>query len=213
MRRATSSSAGGSPPESAAESCILVASLATWQFRSAGHFSWKLFWPFAVLSIPMAFLGGAMSLPARYFQILIGIILLFSAARFFSRPSVDEVRADPSTSTALGTGAALRFLAGITGTGGGIFLTPLLLFMKWARTKTAAAVSALYILVNSIAGLLGNLSNSRDLPTYALPLVGAVLVGGGTGSYLGSRRFEPAQIKRLLALVLLIAGVKLIFTA
>jgi uncharacterized membrane protein YfcA len=107
----------------------------------------------------------------------------------------------------------LGLLSGLTGTGGGIFLTPLLLLMRWARTKTAAATSAFFILVNSLAGLLGNVSSTKTLPTPALGLACAALAGGGVGSYLGSRRFSHVAIKRLLALVLLIAGTKLLFTA
>ena len=103
-------------------------------------------------------------------------------------------------------------MSGFTGTGGGIFLTPLLLFMHWARAKQAAAVSALFILANSIAGLLGNISSTKQFPTFALVLVIAAAVGGSIGSYFGSRRFDPAVIKKFLAVVLLIAGTKLILT-
>jgi uncharacterized membrane protein YfcA len=103
-------------------------------------------------------------------------------------------------------------LSGLTGTGGGIFLTPLLLFMRWAKTKNAAAVSALFILVNSTSGLLGNLSSTRHFPVFAIALVVAAISGGTAGSYFGSRRFDHTVIKRLLAVVLLIAGVKLILT-
>jgi uncharacterized protein len=192
---------------------ILVASLAAWQFRRAGHFSWRLFWPFALPAIPMAFLGGYINLPTRAFEILIGIVLLFSAVRFMVRPSTDAVRSDPSRPAALASGAALGLLAGLTGTGGGIFLTPLLLIMRWAHAKTAAAVSAVFILMNSIAGLLGNVSSTGYFPVIFFPLAAAAVVGGSAGSYLGSWRFEPVMIKRMLAVVLLIAGAKLILAS
>ena len=191
---------------------IIVATVGAWQFYRAGHFRWSLFWPFAVLSIPLAFLGGYVSLPSRAFKILVGVVLLFSAYRFLVRPPEDEVRKEPGRGSSMATGAGLGFLAGLTGTGGGIFLTPLLLFMRWARARTAAAVSAMFILVNSIAGLAGNVTGTRDFPAFAVALGAAVLIGGSAGSYLGSRRFEPVVIKRLLAIVLLIAGAKLIFT-
>ena len=190
---------------------ILVAALAAWQFWRAGHFSWRLFWPFAVLAIPCAFLGGWIDLPTRLFKILVGIVLLFSAIRFLLRPSADEVTGEPSRPAAISLGAGLGLLAGLTGTGGGIFLTPLLLFKKWARTKQAAAVSALFILVNSIAGLLGNITSTRRFPPFAIWLALAAIVGGAAGSHFGSRRFDHTTIKRCLALVLLIAGVKLVF--
>ena len=191
---------------------ILVASLTALLFWRAGHFSWRLFWPFAVLSAPFAFLGGYVNLPTHAFKILVGVVLLFSAAHFLMRSGPDQEPKDPSKPVAISVGAGLGLLSGLTGTGGGIFLTPLLIFMRWARTKTASAVSAVFILVNSIAGLLGNLSSTRQLPLFALPLLVAAVSGGAVGSYLGSRRFSPNFIKRLLAIVLTIAGFKLIFT-
>lgn len=191
---------------------ILVACLGTYQFWRAGHFSWRLFWPFALLSIPFAFLGGYLNLPTHVFKIVIGIVLLLSAARFLIRPPAEREPHEPSRPVALGVGGGLGLLSGLTGTGGGIFLTPVLIFMHWARTKTASAVSALFILVNSISGLLGNFSATKTFPAFALPLAGAAVLGGAVGSYLGSRRFPVAIIKRLLAFVLTIAGFKLIFT-
>ena len=150
---------------------ILVASLAAWQFWRAGHFSWSLFWPFAVLSIPLAFLGGYINLPTHLFKILVGLVLLYSAVRFFFESKTDDREIIPPTkSLAVVTGAGLGLLSGLTGTGGGIFLTPLMIFLRWSKTKTASAVSALFILVNSIAGLLGNISSTKQLPFFALPI-------------------------------------------
>ena len=191
---------------------ILVASLTAWQFWRAGHFSWQLFWPFAVLSVPMAFLGGYINLPTHVFKILVGLVLLYSATRFLIETNSDKETQEPSRAVAISTGAGLGLLSGLTGTGGGIFLTPLMIFMRWAKTKTASAVSALFILVNSISGLLGNISGTKQLPLFALPLAVAAVSGGAVGSYLGSRQFSPGFIKKLLAIVLLIAGFKLIFT-
>ena len=189
---------------------ILVASITAGQFYRAGHFSWSLFWPFALMAIPMAFLGGYLDLPTHAFKVLVGAILLFSAWRFFVRPSGDEAGAPPKRGLALTIGGGLGLLAGLTGTGGGIFLTPLLLWRRWARAKNAAAVSALFILCNSSAGLLGNWTQTRTLPALTVWLLGAAALGGTFGAYCGSRRFDPTLIKRLLALVLLIAGAKLI---
>ena len=190
---------------------ILVASLTAWQFWRAGHFSWRLFWPFAVLSVPFAFLGGYINLPTHAFKILVGLVLLYSAARFVIQTGPDREPREPSKPIAISIGAGLGLLSGLTGTGGGIFLTPLVIFMRWARTKTASAVSALFILVNSISGLLGNISSTRQLPVFVLPMVVAAVSGGAVGSYLGSRQFSPNFIKKLLAVVLTIAGFKLIF--
>jgi len=191
---------------------IVVACLATWHFWRAGHFSWQLFWPFAVLSIPFAFLGGYLRLPNHVFQILVGATLLFSAFRFFTKPHSDAHVVAPKLPLALAVGAALGLMSGLTGTGGGIFLTPLLLFMRWATTKAAAAVSALFILVNSTSGLLGNLASTQHLPPFTSSFVAAALIGGFAGSYFGSRHFSGALIKKLLACVLLIAGLKLILS-
>lgn len=191
---------------------ILVASLATWQFWRAGYFSWRLFWPFAVLSVPFAFLGGYLTLPTRAFHMLVGAVLLASAVRLLLRSTVDVKEADPSRLAALSLGGGIGLLSGLTGTGGGIFLTPLLVFCRWARVRTAGAVSALFILLNSTAGLLGNLSATQSFPTPALVLLVAAGLGGAVGSYLGSRRLGHTVIKRLLAVVLIIAGCKLILT-
>jgi hypothetical protein len=192
---------------------VLVACIATWQFWRAGHFSWRLFWPFAVLSVPMAFVGGWVDLPAHAFKVLVGVVLLFSAFRFlFSGSAPDVAAEEPPRLVAIPLGAGLGLLAGLTGTGGGIFLTPILLFKKWARARSAAAVSALFILVNSVAGLLGNLGSARNLPSFAIVLAAAAVVGGAVGSHLGSRHFRPVAIRRSLAVVLLIAGAKLILT-
>ena len=189
---------------------ILVATIGTIQFARAGHFHWRLFWPFALASIPLAFVGGRLDLPADVFRLLVGVVLLLSAAYFFWNPSVDEARGRPPLPVALGAGGGLGLMAGLTGTGGGIFLTPLLLLTRWAKTKEAAATSALFILCNSIAGLAGNFSSTKHIPAFIAPLAIAVVVGGAGGSWLGARRFAPAAIKRILAVVLVIAGVKLV---
>ena len=193
---------------------IFVASIASWQFYQAGHFSWRLFWPFSILSIPLALTGGYINLPTYWFKVLVGVVLLVSAVRLILQPP-DETAVNAPTRLAspVAIGAVLGLLSGLTGTGGGIFLTPILIFTRWARVKTAGAISALFILVNSIAGLSGNIAATKKFPDFAWILIAAVLVGGLCGSYLGSRRFNSAIVKRLLAIVLVIAGFKLIFTS
>src|ERR1700730_13740680 len=191
---------------------ILVASIGAFQFWRAGHFSWKLFWPFALLSIPAAYLGGYLQPSASILRILIGLVLLFSAARLIFRREDPPNVEPPSVPNAIGIGAGLGFLSGLTGTGGGIFLTPLLLFCRGAHIRQAAAVSAFFILVNSIAGLVGYFTAQRSIPSLGLVLAAAAIVGGTLGSHLGSRRFPVRAISLLLATVLAIAGAKLIFT-
>ena len=191
---------------------ILVASIGTWQFWRAGHFSWQLFWPFALLSVPFAFVGGYLNLPSHLFKVLVGIVLLLSAVQFLLRPPAESEPRQPPRLVAVGVGGLLGLLSGLTGTGGGIFLTPLLILMCWARTKSASAVSALFILLNSASGLAGNFSATQSFPEFAWVLVIPAVIGGTIGSYFGSRRLPHTAIKRLLAIVLTIAGFKLILT-
>ncbi|MDZ4742247.1 MAG: sulfite exporter TauE/SafE family protein [Verrucomicrobiota bacterium] len=190
---------------------IVVAIVTTYNFLRLGHFSWKIFIPLAITSVPLAFLGGYLKVPDHFLKILIGLVLLFSSARFFFYPKEPKITIPPPRGTSLACGGFLGLLSGLTGTGGGIFLTPLLLHMKWAKIKTAAGISALFILVNSAAGLAGHTLKTKDMPPFIFAMMICVLVGGATGSYLGSNRYKPEIIKRCLALVLLIAGLKLIF--
>ena len=191
---------------------ILVSAIATFYFSRAGHFSRHLFWPFAATSIPFSFLGGYLRLPAHVYQPLVGIVLLASAYRLFPRkdPEAAEVRR-PSITAALIIGAALGFLSGLTGVGGGIFLSPLLLLLGWARVKEVSAVAALFILVNSIAGLLGHIGSLQAMPRFVPILAVAALAGGITGSFFGSSRIPASGIVRALSVVLIIAGFKLLF--
>lgn len=190
---------------------VLVASIATWQFRRAGHFSWSLFWPFALLSVPMAFLGGYVRMPANFLAVLVGLVLLASAVRFAWRPAAVTSVRPVRLPVAWIVGGGIGLLSGLTGTGGGILLTPILLLLHWAPVRRAAAVSAPFILVNSVAGLGGYMASGLGIPPVLLPLALAAMVGGTLGSYLGSRRIPPRALQALLAVVLVIAGTKLIF--
>ena len=192
---------------------ILVATVATARFSRAGLFSWSLFWPFAATSIPAAFLGGAIALPARWYQVVVGVVLLYTAAWMFrsARKPLGITNHAPPLGIALLTGLALGFLSGVTGVGGGIFLSPLLLYMGWAETRATSGVAAPFILVNSIAGLLGHFSSVAQLPSN-IPVWGAaVVIGGWIGATYGSRRGPPPVLRQLLSLVLLVAGLKLAF--
>jgi uncharacterized membrane protein YfcA len=193
---------------------VLVATIATFRFWRAGCFSWPLFWPFAVASIPLAFVGGALTLPATVYRQIVGLTLLYAAVRLFlfarAKAASDAATRDAPLAAAMPLGALIGFLSGLTGVGGGIFLSPLLLLMNWADARRTAGVSAAFILVNSIAGLLGNLTNLRSLPP-ALPYFALAAVAGGiVGSEFGSRRLASMTIRRLLAVVLVVAGVKMI---
>jgi uncharacterized membrane protein YfcA len=191
---------------------ILVAAVATFKFYRAGLFSWRLFWPFAVASIPAAFIGGATTLPTRSYKIVVGIVLLYAAV-WMVRSSLRPLQAtthSPPLWVAIVSGLAIGFLSGLTGVGGGIFLSPLILYMAWADTRATSGVAAPFILVNSIAGLLGHLSSVSQLPPN-IPVWGAAaVVGAWIGATYGSKRAPPPVLRQLLSLVLIVAGVKLI---
>jgi uncharacterized membrane protein YfcA len=194
---------------------IIVAIIATTKFYRAGCFSWSLFWPFAVVSIPFSYIGGAVKIPGTLYKQLVGAALLFAAYRLFrfaGKLATQTESKDAPIWAALFFGSLLGLLSGLTGTGGGIFLSPLLLFKGWADPRKASGVAAAFILVNSIAGLLGNISSVGHLPSYIPIWAGVVIIGGWIGSEYGSRHLANATLRRLLAAVLVIAGLKLIFT-
>lgn len=192
---------------------ILVASIGTWKYVRAGHFSARLFWPIAAASIPCAFLGGRVNLPAAIYQPLVGLVLLWAAFRLWwstrkTAPSPRRVDLPPWGAVLLGAGIGL--LAGLLGIGGGIFLGPLLLLAGWADTRQALGLTAAFVLVNSAFGLLGYLSGVATLPTGVLVWLAAVGAGGWIGAEYGSRRFNPLVLRQLLALVLAFGGARMI---
>ena len=190
---------------------LLVATIATVRFWRAGFFSWSLFWPFALGSVPLAFVGGAVTLPGHWYRTLVGLVLWAAAVRLWLNLRRSATHR-PGLLPSILCGAGIGLLAGLTGTGGGIFLSPLLLFMGWAETRQTGGVSAAFILANSAAGLAGNPASLGHLPA-ALPIWAvAVVVGGLVGSELGSRRLGTPAFRRLLGVVLLVAGAKLIFS-
>jgi uncharacterized membrane protein YfcA len=193
---------------------ILVSSLASWKFYRAGHFRWRLFWPFAAAAIPLAYAGGAITLPGQAYKILVGIVLVYAAWQLWrSARAGDEMREvrEPPLAAAMAIGGAMGLLAGLTGVGGGIFLSPLLLMLGWAGTKQTSAVAAPFILVNSVAGLAAIfVTKGVALPSYVWFLAPAVLAGGWLGAEYGSRRFANPVVRRALAVVLAAAGVKMV---
>lgn len=188
---------------------VFVATIGTIQFYRAGFFSWRAFWPFAVTSIPFAFLGGMITLPTTAYKIVLGAVLIVAAIRLAWNLKSDAEASPPKIWIALLIGAVIGLLSGLVGVGGGIFLTPVLLLMNWSETKTAAGVSAMFILVNSISGLAGNAGQLASLPSNVWFWILAAVAGGILGSTLGAKRFDSLTLRRVLALVLLFAGVKL----
>ena len=193
---------------------ILVSGITTIQFARAGHFRGQFFVLLAITSVPAAALGGWLPIPSVVFEIVVGFVLLFSALRIYqeSKPgdSMKEVHCRPAASSLLVLGFCLGFLSGTTGVGGGVFLTPALLFLRAAPVKEIAAISAAFILVNSIAGLAGWLTAGNSLPSLGGSVVIAVFVGGLIGSQWGAFTLPPKKLRILLAVVLLAAGLKLL---
>ena len=192
---------------------ILVATIGTIRFARAGCFDWRLFWPFALGSIPLAFLGGAIQLHERAYQYLVAVALLVAAWRLLLAGHEPPTREAPHPGVALPVGAGLGLVSGLTGVGGGIFLSPLLLFLRWANMRTTAAVSAAFILINSIAGLAGLITTGVNLPQGLSWMVLAALGGAVVGSELAVRRLAPVRLRQLLGIVLVIAAVKMILPA
>lgn len=193
---------------------LVVAGYGTWRYVRAGQFNPRLFLAFAVTAIPMAFLGGRIEAPPEIYRPMLGAVLWFAAARLLWRPRATATRSvrSPRPAIALPGGAALGFLAGLTGTGGGIFLSPLILLFAWEEPRRTSGVAAAFIFVNSVAGLAGQLTLRPSLPP-ALPLfVLAVAAGAAVGTWLGIARLPKAGLLITLGIVLLMAGSKLMFT-
>ncbi|MFH0753849.1 MAG: sulfite exporter TauE/SafE family protein [Candidatus Omnitrophota bacterium] len=194
---------------------IFVASVATWQFMGAGYFSWRLFWPLALGSVPFAFLGGSMMLSAGIYKQVVGVVLLYVVFRIFLDCRRSKMNSGatfvrlPHTGLALAGGALLGFFSGLIGVGGGIFLTPIILLARWADMKTAAGVSAAFILVNSCSGLFGFLQKG-EIPSIAFWLIPAALSGGYLGAFLGSRKMPVLALRMMLGVVLVLAAGKFI---
>lgn len=188
---------------------IMVAGLASGRYLKAGLFRWRTLWPFLIGALPFAILGGAIKLPGDFYKPLVGVVLWISAARmFWPAKATDDDTHDPHVLVAILLGAGIGLLSGLTGTGGGIFLSPLLLFFRWSNPKTASGVAAVFILCNSIAGLGGNIASVKSLPAMLPLYAGSALAGGLLGTTLGIK-FENPAITKALGLVLVIAGFKL----
>lgn len=195
---------------------LFVASIATYQFWRAGFFSWRTLWPFALASIPAAFVGGMISLPTNVYKIILGVVLMLAALRLAWKLTAGKEIKQANILMALVIGAGIGLLSGLVGVGGGIFLTPILLLANWSETKTAAGVSAAFILVNSASGLLGNWLLGKGAALATLPQevwfwIVAAVIGGLVGSTLGAKKFDSLTMRRVLAAVLLFAGIKLMF--
>lgn len=190
---------------------LFVSGIAFLQFRKAGHFRWRLFWPFAITSIPAAFLGARIAIDPVIYKQLLAICLLFAVARLlglFRHWSGDQRTLNIPLAAAIGL--VIGLISGMIGIGGGIILSPVILLMRWSAAHEAAAVSALFIFVNSAAGLIGINDPSFLISDGVVSWLAVALAGGLLGAYLGARKAAPLRLRQLLGIVLLFASAKLL---
>lgn len=183
------------------------------QFYRGKHFNWKIFLPFAIASVPMAFVGGSITVNDEVYKRILGLLLIIPIIRFlfFANLKPTEIRKS-NIGLSLLIGAVIGFLSGLIGIGGGIILSPVLLLLKWTNMKQTAAISALFIFVNSLAGLGGQLNKGIQFSPDMYVYVAIAFIGGLFGAYFGSLRFKQTLLKYLLAAVLILAAYKLLFT-
>lgn len=192
---------------------LFVSSVAFFQFYRGGYFKWKTFWPFALTSVPLSFIGGTITVNNLVYKKILGILLLIPVFRFLFFGNAAPKDLKPANITlSLIIGAIIGFLSGMIGIGGGIILSPVLLLLKWADQKQAAAISALFIFVNSVAGLTGQLSKGIHFSSEMIVYVAVAFCGGMLGAYFGAIRFPQTILKYVLAIVLAAASYKLLFT-
>jgi uncharacterized membrane protein YfcA len=193
---------------------VLVAAMGTYRLHRAGLVNWQALMRLSAASIPMAFIGGTIQLPGDWYRRLVGVVLAAAAVRLFidpreTRPMQPAIT--PPLLPALVTGGGIGLLSGLTGVGGGIFLSPFLVLFGWAGARQTSGITAPFILVNSVAGLAGNIVAVRSLPPELPFFAVAALIGALIGTQLGIRWLSPPVLLRLLAGVLVIAAVKFVF--
>ena len=191
---------------------LFVAGIAFYHYYKEGHFNKKLFLYFAVASIPMSFLGGFIEVDATIYKKVLAVLLIFAVLRMLNVFGKENTKIkDIKLWQGLVVGGAIGFFSGLIGIGGGIILSPIILLLHWGKMKEAAAVSALFIWVNSASGLIGQLSSGVNIEIQSFGLVAIALVGGFFGAYYGSRKINNQNLRYLLAFVLVLASLKLFY--
>jgi uncharacterized protein len=191
---------------------IFVSLVSFYQFYRGGYFKWKLFYPFALASVPMAFVGALVTIDAVTYKRILGILLLFAILRLFGFLGKEyDGQKQVNLYLAVFIGAGIGFLSGMIGIGGGIILSPLILFLGWGTIKQTAAVSALFIFVNSIAGITGVLLKGNNISPVIYEWLIVAFLGGLLGAYYARKNFSNQLLKQLLGIVLIIASIKLLF--
>ena len=192
---------------------LFVAAISFYYYYRGGFFNKKLFSTFAVASIPMAFLGGMVELDASIYKKILAVLLVFAILKMLNVFGKEKsFTRDIKIWQGLLVGGAIGFFSGLIGIGGGIILTPLILLLHWGKMKEAAAVSALFIWVNSAAGLIGQISSGVQLEKESFILIAIALIGGTLGGYYGSKKINNKNLRYILAFVLMLASFKLFFT-
>ena len=192
---------------------LFVAGIAFYSYYKGGFFKWKILLPFVAASMPAAFFGAKILIDPTIYKIALGICLIIAVARMLIpvKDKTKELISTPNILIALLLGTIVGFFSGMIGIGGGIILSPLLMVFGWANVKEAAAVSAGFIWLNSVTGLLGTISSGVHLDTMIIPWILVALFGGFLGSWSGSFKFSLATLRYVLASVLVMASIKLIF--
>lgn len=190
---------------------VAVSLIAFVLFQRARHFRWNLAWPFLLGSVPMAFIGGSLHVSGSLHKWLLAIVLLYAAIVLITQaPKPSEEPSEPNLWLQIGIGAGIGLLSGLVGVGGGIFLSPLILFFGWANAKQTAAVSSLFILLNSISGLAARSNTVGSIVSEHSVVLLVAVVGALVGSWIGANRMPDLGVRRLLGVVLLFAVVKLV---
>lgn len=192
---------------------ILVTSISTFKFVRAGHFNGAIFWPIVCASVPAAFLGGRVDINGDIYHIAVGIVLLYAAWRLWRtapHPN-EEPQSEMPLWAALALGGGIGLVSGLLGIGGGIFLGPILILSGWTTTRQTFGITAPFVLINSISGLLGRLTILPELPSMIWIWLIMVGVGGWIGATIATRLTHTLWLRRMLALVLVFASVRMIF--
>ncbi len=205
-----------SPPTMRSTALILnifVSLIAFVGYYRAGYFKWNLFWPYALASFPAGFIGGRISVDVNLYKKILAVLLFFSVLRLLGiQFNSFKFNIKPNIYLALVFGGIIGFFSGMIGIGGGIILSPIILLLHWADIKKTAAVSALFIFVNSIAGLAGLVTNGFKIETEIMMMIIFALIGGLFGAHFGAKKMENTLLNKILGLVLIIAAIKLFFT-
>jgi len=196
---------------------IMVASLTVFRFYKSGHLKWSDIWPLVLLSIPCAFIGGSITLPSDIYRPALGVLLLASAGylfwgTLFDPETFSQDRKRLPRGPAIGIGGTIGMVSGLVGIGGGVLLSPTVMILRWTNVRRTAAIAASFILVNSSAGLAGNVVAAGQIPAVLPFWAAAAVLGGFIGSKMGAQLLPPRVLVCLLAAALVVAGMKFLFT-